>query len=156
MKLTLQLASQADNLPSEADFATWAAAALPNGSRSELLIRIVDAEESRQLNAAYRGKEASTNVLSFAFEAPPGMLLDSLDYLGDLVICAPVVQQEAARQNKQAQAHWAHMVVHGVLHLCGYDHQNEAEAAMMEDKERAIMYALQFPDPYAEDDSKTL
>lgn len=147
LKLTLQYVSQAPNLPSEADFATWAAAALPADANTELVIRVVNEAESRQLNATYRAKNSPTNVLSFPFETPPGI---PTNYLGDLVICAPVVERESTQQNKQRLAHWAHMVVHGVLHLCGYDHQHDAEANKMENKERAIMHALNFSDPYQE------
>lgn len=147
MELDLQFALKTDNVPSEADFSVWVAAALPADSSSELSIRVVDEEESRTLNATYRHKDAPTNVLSFPFESLFG--LDE-DYLGDLVICAPVVEQEAQMQNKVLNAHWAHMVVHGVLHLRGYDHQNDDEAIQMENAERAILHQLHFPDPYRE------
>src|SRR5690606_20131870 len=93
---------------------------------AELTIRIVDEEESRILNRDYRGKDKPTNVLSFPFEAPPG--LDAWPLLGDLVICAPVVAREAVEQGKPLMAHWAHMVVHGVLHLLGYDHEEDEDA----------------------------
>lgn len=150
MNFTLQIAAEAGNLPSENAFSTWLVAALPQGANDELTIRIVDADESRELNATYRAKDAPTNVLSFPFETPSGLEIDDLDYLGDLVICASVVEAEAVAQNKQPLAHWAHMVVHGVLHLRGFDHQNDAEASIMEAEERRILQQLNFPDPYTE------
>lgn len=145
MELTVQYAVQTDNLPSEADFNFWVTAALPADATHELVIRIVNEEESRHLNHIYRGRESATNVLSFPFDAPPGI---TLDYLGDLVICASVVAREAAGQNKALQAHWAHIVVHGVLHLRGFDHQNDTEADIMEEMERNILRRLNFSDPY--------
>ncbi len=149
MKLTIQYAIQADGLPTEADFTAWVMAALPDGSPDELSIRVVDAEESRQLNNTYRGKDRPTNVLSFPFEAPSAIVFD---YLGDLAICASVVEQEAIEQRKNLSAHWAHMVVHGVLHLCGHDHQTETMAEAMEMLERNILSRFDFPDPYEHDE----
>ena len=146
LEVEIQTATQATELPSEEDFMAWARAALPDVDEPvELVIRIVDGAESRQLNRDYRGKDSPTNVLSFPFEAPaqvPSTLL------GDLVICAPVVADEARDQGKSLLAHWAHMVVHGVLHLRGYDHRNDAEAKHMEDLERRILQRLDFSDPY--------
>ena len=114
----------------------------------ELLIRIVDTVESQDLNRDYRGKDKPTNVLSFPFEAPPGM---ELPLLGDLVICRQVVEAEAIEQGKPLMAHWAHMVVHGSLHLLGYDHIEDEEAEEMEQLERDIMQELGFADPYLDD-----
>ena len=114
---------------------------------AEIVIRVVDEEESAALNGQYRGKAGPTNVLSFPFQAPPGM---KTEILGDLLICAPVVVREAEEQGKSLPAHWAHMVVHGVLHLQGYDHIDEQEAVIMETAEIAIMNGLGFPNPYAE------
>jgi probable rRNA maturation factor len=113
----------------------------------EVVIRIVDEAESRQLNRDYRGKDRPTNVLSFPFEGPEHLPMESL---GDLVICAPVVEREAAEQGKSLEAHWAHMVVHGVLHLRGYDHLDDAEAEEMEGREVVILAALGYPDPYGD------
>jgi probable rRNA maturation factor len=112
----------------------------------EQTIRIVDEAESRLLNREYRGRDKPTNVLSFPAELPPGLL----DYqcLGDLVICAPVVEREALEQGKRAQAHWAHLVVHGMLHLQGMDHQTETEAAEMEALEIEILHTLGHTNPY--------
>ena len=106
----------------------------------------MDEAESRQLNRDYRGKDSPTNVLSFPFEAPPQV---ASPLLGDLVICAPVVADEARDQGKPLLAHWAHMVVHGVLHLQGYDHQTDAEAERMEEIECRILQNLHFPNPYS-------
>jgi probable rRNA maturation factor len=143
----LQLASEADEIPPGSRFQRWAEAAL-EGRRddAELVVRVVDEAESQQLNRDYRGMDKPTNVLSFPFEAPPGV---DMDLIGDLVICAPVVQREAVEQGKSAEAHWAHMTVHGVLHLLGYDHIEDDQADEMEALERRILAGLHFPDPYA-------
>jgi probable rRNA maturation factor len=146
-RLDLQSASTSDRIPGKRAFATWAARALA-GRRDgvELTIRVVDEAESTELNRRFRGKDAPTNVLSFPFEPPPGVPETGL--LGDLVICAPVVEREAREQGKGTEAHWAHMVVHGILHLLGYDHQADAQAAEMEDLETRILAELGFPPPY--------
>ncbi len=147
MSLELQLASEVDDLPAESDFKTWAETALEDAERRGLVIRIVDEAESRQLNRDYRGKDSPTNVLSFPFEASPGV---PNEHLGDLVICAPVVKREAKEQGKVESHHWAHMVIHGVLHLRGHDHQDNAEAEIMENLERQLLAGLGLPDPYLE------
>lgn len=145
--LDLQLACEADNLPTQADFERWCEQVLAERlDEAELTIRLVEAEESQALNRDYRGKDKPTNVLSFPFEAPPGV---ELSLLGDLVICAAVVAAEAAEQGKPLAHHWAHMVIHGLLHLLGYDHIDEQEAEQMEGLERAILAQLDIPDPYA-------
>jgi probable rRNA maturation factor len=144
--LDLQIASAAEGLPSEAQLQAWAEAALRDErEETELTIRIVDEPESQALNRDYRDKDKPTNVLSFPFEAPPGV---PCELLGDLVICAPVVAREAAEQGKSAPAHWAHMVVHGVLHLLGYDHEEDAQAEDMEALEVQILAGLAIADPY--------
>lgn len=148
--LDLQLACEADNLPTQADFERWCEQVLAERlDEAELTIRLVEAEESQALNRDYRGKDKPTNVLSFPFEAPPGV---ELSLLGDLVICAEVVAAEAAEQGKPLAHHWAHMVIHGLLHLLGYDHIDEQEAEQMEGLERAILAQLDIPDPYALDE----
>ena len=119
--------------------------ATENKDDAELTVRIVDETESAALNEEYRNKSNATNVLSFPFECPEEV---ELNLLGDLVICAPVVEREAKQQEKNSQAHWAHMIVHGVLHLLGYDHIEEAEAETMEAREVKIMENLGFPNPY--------
>ena len=126
-------------VPSPARLRRWAEAAL-GGEAGELTVRIVGSRESRALNRRFRGKDKPTNVLSFPYGGP--------GVLGDLVICAPVVNREAREQGKSPAAHWAHMVVHGVLHLRGFDHIRNAEARVMESRERAILARLSFPDPY--------
>ncbi|MDY6978967.1 MAG: rRNA maturation RNase YbeY [Pseudomonadota bacterium] len=133
--------------PSEADIQRWVSAALLAEQRkqAELTVRIVDEAESAELNGQYRHKSGPTNVLSFPFECPPEV---ELDLLGDLVICAPVVQREAQEQHKEEQAHWAHMVVHGTLHLLGYDHLQQDEAEAMESREISIMEELGYTNPY--------
>ncbi|MFC3853652.1 rRNA maturation RNase YbeY [Salinispirillum marinum] len=113
----------------------------------ELTVRLVDNSESQALNARYRQKDKPTNVLSFPFEAPPEFTEDP-DYLGDLVVCLPVVNDEAIAQGKPELHHWAHMVIHGTLHLLGYDHIDDADAEEMEDLERELLAALNIPDPY--------
>ena len=136
-------------LPSPASFRRWVEAALHGAKRrraTELSIRIVDADEGRALNRDYRGKDYATNVLSFEADLPPGL---KLPLIGDMVICAPVVAREAAEQGKQARDHWAHLTVHGVLHLLGYDHIEDGEAEVMEALERRILARLGIADPYA-------
>lgn len=145
LSLEAQYASQSQGLPTEAVLKRWVAAALPADCECEVVVRIVDERESAELNERYRGRSGPTNVLSFPFEAPEGL---SLAHLGDLVICAPVVEREAAEQGKTRESHWAHMVVHGLLHLQGYDHQTEAEASEMEALETAILARLGYPNPY--------
>jgi probable rRNA maturation factor len=135
----VQRAVAARGIPGTASLRRWAKAALGAATGRELTLRIVGAAESRRLNRQYRGKDKPTNVLSFA--GPPGGL-------GDLVICAPVIRREAREQGKRLAEHWAHMVVHGVLHLRGFDHIRRAEARVMEARERAILARLSVPDPY--------
>ena len=133
-------------VPTPGEFRRWVAAALAPVNRSvEMVIRVVDQRESRQLNNRYRGKDGPTNVLSFPFAAPAGV--DS-HHLGDLVICAAVVKREAEEQHKSEIDHWAHMVVHGVLHLLGLDHQTDEQAGEMEGLEKQILAGLGIGDPY--------
>ena len=148
MSISLEVirAIDSDKLPSDELFQSWAdLAAGSQQTEGELCIRIVDEAESQQLNSDYRGKDKPTNVLSFPFEAPPGF---PAEILGDLAICAAVVEQEAAEQNKELNHHWAHMVVHGVLHLIGFDHINDEDAEEMESLERELLAQIQIPDPY--------
>lgn len=137
IELDLQLAVENEHgLPSEAEFALWLTRTItPFQAQAEVTVRIVDEAESHALNLNYRGKDKPTNVLSFPFEAPSGM---EMDLLGDLVICRQVVEREAIEQNKPLQAHWAHMVVHGSLHLLGYDHIEDDEAEEMESLETEL------------------
>ena len=147
IELDLQIAVENEQgLPTEQDIQLWLDKTIPQfQENAELTVRIVDTEESHQLNHDYRGKDKPTNVLSFPFEAPPEM---ELDLLGDLIICRQVVEKEAEEQNKPLLAHWAHMVVHGSLHLLGYDHIEDDEAEEMESLETEIMQTMGFEDPY--------
>lgn len=148
-EIEVQRVSTAANLPATASIIAWARAGLAGCEHPlELTIRIVDAAESQALNARFRHRDAPTNVLSFPFEAPPGI---TLPILGDIVICAPVVHAEAAEQGKPPEAHWAHMVIHGVLHLRGYDHQTDDDAEEMESLETQLLARLGWPDPYCGD-----
>lgn len=146
IELDLQIATSAAALPSKAQFRLWVEKAL-EGRRdeAELTIRIVDDEESAELNETYRGKQGPTNVLSFPFEAPPGV---ELPLLGDIVICAPKVAREAEEQGKPQEAHWAHLTLHGCLHLLGYDHIEPEEAEEMEALETELLAALGYANPY--------
>jgi len=143
----LQIATEnIDGLPTEEQIVQWATAAVqPEGDEVEMTVRIVDETESHELNLTYRGKDRPTNVLSFPFECPDEV---ELPLLGDLVICRQVVEREAAEQEKPLMSHWAHMVVHGSLHLLGYDHIEDDEAEEMESLETQIMTGLGFEDPY--------
>lgn len=143
--LDLQSATQAST-PAATDFERWCEAALASQSEDcELTIRLVDAEESAALNHSYRDKSGPTNVLSFPFEAPVAL---TPRLLGDLVICAGKVSEEARSQHKNEIDHWAHLTVHGCLHLLGYDHIEEDEAVEMEALEKQILASLNIKDPY--------
>nr|WP_294840678.1 rRNA maturation RNase YbeY [uncultured Methylotenera sp.] len=136
---TIQYASEADNIPSASQFRKWAKAALRVDT--EVTIRIVDAEEGQMLNNTYRGKDYATNVLTFPLTEEPYLM-------GDIIICAPVVAAEAVAQHKSLEAHYAHLTVHGILHLHGYDHEIEAQAELMEGLETAIVTKLGYASPY--------
>jgi probable rRNA maturation factor len=137
-------------LPSATSFRRWVAAALDGRVReADLAIRIVDSREGRSLNRHYRGKDYATNVLSFPAELPEGLPEDvRLPLLGDLVLCAPVIAREAREQGKPLNAHYAHMTVHGALHLLGWNHEDDTEAECMERLEREILASLGIADPY--------
>lgn len=154
--IELQNPEQFTDLPSEEDFTRWACAAWLDENDAGVVIRVVGEEESQQLNLQFRGKDYPTNVLSFPYELPdielPELEEDSdIDYLGDLVICQPVVVREAKEQGKPVAHHWAHLVVHGLLHLQGYDHINDTEAELMELREIAILRDFDIPNPYEAD-----
>ena len=146
LQLTVQRATQAKTLPADADFTRWLEAALAGRRHTaELVIRIVDEDEGAELNRRYRHKSWPTNVLSFPADLPAGV---STKLLGDLVLCAPVVIREAAEQGKPEPAHWAHLTVHGILHLLGYEHDTGSQAGQMEALETSILAGLGYPDPY--------
>lgn len=148
IQLDLQIACTSSNLPSEQDFQLWVETCLAQYQTPfELTIRLVEKSESQELNHTYRGKDKSTNVLSFPFEVPEGV---ELNLLGDLIICSEVVAEEAQKQGKSLQSHWAHMVIHGCLHLLGYDHIADDEAEEMEALEINLMKSLNFSNPYLE------
>jgi probable rRNA maturation factor len=137
-------------VPAAAELERWARSALGDGVRGELTVRVVGEAESAEMNARYRGKRGPTNVLSFPAEVPAAADAGAeVLPFGDLVICADVVAREAREQGKPLAAHWAHMVVHGALHLQGYDHENVRDATTMEARERALLARLGFPDPYS-------
>ena len=153
MSVTLDVQYEVEAGPDEDDIRRWVEAVLAaekNVVEVELTVRIVGVDEITDLNTRYRHKTGPTNILSFPFEAPPGV---ELNLLGDLVIAAPVVVSEARQQNKTESAHWAHMVVHGTLHLLGYDHQDPAEAEDMEAREISILQSLGYSNPYLLDEA---
>lgn len=157
--LELQVADNAENLPQEKQFLAWAQVAvtkvMDSTQPAALTIRIVSSEESQQLNHQYRGKDRPTNVLSFPFEIPQGLpqgLLPEEHILGDLAVCSDVVAKEAMEQQKDLHDHWAHMVVHGCLHLLGYDHIKDEEAEVMEALEAEILAELGIGNPYVIED----
>ena len=146
LDVAVNYAAPRAGVPAAVSFRKWVAAALKGRIReADLAIRIVDEREGQALNRHYRGKDYATNVLSFPAELPEGV---KLPLLGDLVICAPVVAREAAEQGKPVAAHYAHLTVHGVLHLLGWDHEDEREAEAMEQLEREILAELGIADPY--------
>ncbi|MBD3641440.1 MAG: rRNA maturation RNase YbeY [Marinobacter sp.] len=140
-----------EGVPDESLFSKWAQAAWLGENPSEVTIRIVGALESQELNHEYRGKDRPTNVLSFPFEAPAGI---TVPLAGDLVICAPVVEKEASEQHKTVEAHWAHMVVHGMLHLQGYDHIEDEDAEVMEALEIRLLAQLGYDNPYEAEETE--
>lgn len=149
--IDLQIATTCDGLPTLADFQRWVDAVLDAADDdTEIVIRLVDDDESQRLNQQYRHKSGPTNVLSFPFEVPEG-IDDEFALLGDLVICAPLIAEEARQQNKPLHHHWAHIVIHGVLHLVGYDHIDDAEADAMEAREIDILRTFNIAAPYTEE-----
>ena len=147
LDVAVNYAAPRAGVPAAVSFRKWVAAALKGRIReADLAIRIVDEREGQALNRHYRGKDYATNVLSFPAELPEGV---KLPLLGDLVICAPVVAREATEQGKPVAAHYAHLTVHGVLHLLGWDHEHDKDAEAMEQLEREVLAELGLPDPYA-------
>lgn len=150
LDVAVSYATPRKGVPAAASFRRWVAVALEGRIReADLAIRIVGEDEGRALNRHYRGKDYATNVLSFPAERPPGLPKNAkFPLLGDLVICAPVVAREALGQHKPVNAHYAHLVVHGCLHLLGWDHEDDADAQAMEQLEREILTGLGIDDPY--------
>ena len=145
-QIDVQYAVSADGIPGAELIRQWVAQALPaDRAAAELTVRIVDEAEITALNRQYRGKDGPTNVLSFPYEQIPGM---AAALLGDVVICAPVVASESVAQDKPLEAHWAHMVIHGILHLLGYDHHKDDEASRMETTETRLLAELGYASPY--------
>ena len=150
--IEIQTVYQSDGQPDEEQIQRWVDAALDDYEPdTEIVVRIVDEQESAELNEQYRHKFGSTNILSFPVEVPDGI---ELNLLGDLVICAPVLEKEALEQHKALADHWAHIIVHGVLHLLDYDHIDEDEAELMESKEIAILNTLNILNPYRQDNEE--
>ncbi|MCZ6827097.1 MAG: rRNA maturation RNase YbeY [Gammaproteobacteria bacterium] len=146
VELAVQVLCDSATIPGDEQFHAWVSAALQRRQgEHEITIRIVDESESQAMNKKYRCRDRPTNVLSFPADLPPGV---DHPLLGDLVICAPLLEREATAQGKESQAHWAHLVIHGVLHLLGHDHQQPDEADEMEALETAILASIGYPDPY--------
>lgn len=147
LELDLQVATENSQLPTQSQFETWlhAFSEFAEIENGEITVRIVDAEESQSLNNQFRSKDKPTNVLSFPFDNEIEL---PVRLLGDLVVCAQVVEHEAHEQNKDLYDHWAHMIIHGALHLMGYDHINDEEAEQMESIEREILAQMGISDPY--------
>ncbi|MFC4487820.1 rRNA maturation RNase YbeY [Tepidiphilus baoligensis] len=145
LRLSYQRVCSAE-VPPRAAVLRWVRAALQKGE-AQVAVRFVDTEEGRELNRRFRGKDYATNVLSFVYDVP-----EEAGLMGDLVLCAPVVEREAAEQGKPLAAHYAHLIVHGMLHLQGYDHEDDSQAAEMEALERDVLGRLGFPDPYVDEE----
>lgn len=144
-----QIVSQVASIPTQNELAQWVRAVCLAQTliAAEVTVRIVDEDEMRALNKTYRGKNKPTNVLSFPADIPPEIELEA-PLLGDIIICAPVIAREAIEQEKVLSGHWAHMVIHGVLHLLGYDHVHDEDAKIMEEKEVVLLERLGFEHPY--------
>ncbi len=154
ISVDLQIACQVDSVPQEAEVQAWLEQALQTGKphaskRCDVSVRIVDEDESRQLNKQYRQQNRATNVLAFP-AAVVGVPKDEAELLGDLVLCGPLVEQEAEEQGKSPASHWGHLLIHGMLHLLGYDHETESQAVEMETMERKILADRGIEDPYQE------
>ena len=142
----VQFATAVGDLPTPEQISAWVEHALPVAKRaSEINIRVVDEAEAVELNQQFRGKDYAPNVLSFPAELPPGM---DFEMLGDIALCAPVAVREAKTQQKSVEQHFAHLLIHGTLHLLGFDHESEDDAKVMEQAERELLAHFGFPDPY--------
>jgi probable rRNA maturation factor len=150
LRVDVQVAVKGVDMPTQGQLRSWARRAWQDGdAQAEVVLRVASENESRRLNREFRGQDRPTNILSFPYEPLPEL---GLYHVGDLVLCAPIVAREAVEQGKPAPAHWAHMVVHGLLHLQGYDHVEPADALKMESLEAEILTDLGFCDPYADED----
>lgn len=155
IEINIQMASTVNSVPDENAIQSWlddVVSSVGDGTSREISVRIVDEEEGRALNNQYRQQDKATNVLSFPAVAADetGLPPELSQALGDIVICGPVVEREAAEQNKELESHWAHLLVHGTLHLLGYDHETDEEADVMETLETRILASRGIADPYAE------
>ncbi len=151
MPVEVQREVELDGIPSDAEIEAVVAAALDDADDAAICIRVVDEAEGRVLNHRWRGKDYATNVLAFPGALPPGLPEGSGPrILGDVVLCAPVVARESAEQHKSTEHHWTHLIVHGILHLRGFDHIKADAAAEMERLERSVLETLGIPDPYAD------
>ena len=151
-QIEIQTIFKSNGQPDQEQIQRWVDAALEGFNQgTEIVVRIVDEEESAELNQQYRHKKGPTNILSFPVEVPEGI---ELNLLGDLVICAPILEKEALEQHKALTDHWAHIIVHGVLHLLGYDHIDDDEAELMESKEITILNKLNIKNPYIQDNDE--
>lgn len=153
LSVDVQIACHESDVPVAKEIETWVARAVTGSGKlfdgdTELSVRLVDTEEIQSLNRDYRHKDVATNVLSFPVDTIEGLPADAAQTLGDIVICATIVREEAAQQGKPVDQHWAHMLVHGTLHLLGYDHQTDADALDMEGLETRILTENGLPDPY--------
>ena len=148
IKINLQIATENKHIPHKKDFITWLTIATkimpPPENKNEINIRLIDETESAALNKTYRNINKSTNILSFAYQSD----INDDDLLGDLAICSPIITKQANQQHKSPSAHWAHIVIHGYLHLLGFEHQNAEEAKKMEQIEIEILDKLGYPNPY--------
>ncbi len=152
VEVDVQYAATTEDVPSAEDIVSWVEAAVAGRRESaELTVRVVDEAEITELNRIYRGHDRPTNVLAFPYEEMPGV---NIPLLGDIVICAPVVANEAREQRKTKTAHWAHIVVHGTLHLLGFDHEDRSDAQQMEQLETSILAGLGYGDPYGDTGDK--
>lgn len=151
VELALEFADKPEEPPSREEVQQWVDLALINNKPSQVNIRVVDESESQSLNKEYRNKDSATNVLSFPMELPEELMVEmDMTVLGDLVVCAAVIEKEARQQGKKVRDHWAHIIVHGMLHLQGYDHISESDAEIMENLEIQLLKKIDIDNPYLE------
>ena len=146
IEINVQVESQNQKIPNNTQLEKWCSIVLKKKQQYALCLRIVDKNESQNLNRKWRKKDYPTNVLSFPLDIPKGLF--ETNFLGDIIICAPIIEQEAFEQKKDIQAHWAHIIIHGCLHLLGYDHITDEDAQVMEELEVNLLKKLGFSNPY--------